>query len=81
MEEYTKWRKILYEDQGVADNYVPPSFLKELKKNCEHHFVHRSTFTWMKFVMINLYYEHHYTGFIEKLKTGGIMIDNPMIFV
>ncbi|XP_025112387.1 phosphatidylinositol N-acetylglucosaminyltransferase subunit C-like isoform X2 [Pomacea canaliculata] len=37
MEEYTKWRKILYEDQGVADNYVPPSFLKELKKNLHTH--------------------------------------------
>ncbi|KAK7504496.1 hypothetical protein BaRGS_00004362 [Batillaria attramentaria] len=28
-----KWRKILYEDQGVADNYVDSSFLEELKKN------------------------------------------------
>ncbi|KAL8596769.1 hypothetical protein ACOMHN_053865 [Nucella lapillus] len=28
-----KWRKILYEDQGVADNYVDVSFLDELKKN------------------------------------------------
>ena len=30
-----KWRKILYEDQGVPDNYVDGSFLDELKKNCE----------------------------------------------
>ena len=29
-----KWRKILYEDQGVPDNYVDASFLDELKKNC-----------------------------------------------
>ncbi|XP_071111691.1 phosphatidylinositol N-acetylglucosaminyltransferase subunit C-like [Haliotis cracherodii] len=28
-----KWRKILYEDQGVPDNYVDASFLDELKKN------------------------------------------------
>ena len=30
-----KWRKILYEDQGVPDNYVDRSFLDELKKNCK----------------------------------------------
>ena len=28
-----KWRKILYEDQGVPDNYVDESFLEEMKKN------------------------------------------------
>ncbi|XP_076436257.1 phosphatidylinositol N-acetylglucosaminyltransferase subunit C-like [Babylonia areolata] len=28
-----KWRKILYENQGVPDNYVDESFLDELKKN------------------------------------------------
>lgn len=30
-----KWRKILYENQGVPDNYVDKSFLEELQKNCE----------------------------------------------
>ena len=30
-----KWRKILYEDQGVPDNYVDESFLDEMKKNCK----------------------------------------------
>jgi len=30
-----RWRKILYEDQGVPDNYVDESFLDEMKKNCE----------------------------------------------
>ncbi|XP_052788271.1 phosphatidylinositol N-acetylglucosaminyltransferase subunit C-like [Mya arenaria] len=29
----TKWKKILYEDQGVPDHYVDESFLDELKKN------------------------------------------------
>lgn len=29
----TKWKKILYEDQGVNDNYVDETFLEELKKN------------------------------------------------
>jgi len=29
-----RWRKILYEDQGVPDNYVDESFLDEMKKNC-----------------------------------------------
>ena len=29
------WRKILYEDQNVPDNYVDESFLLELKKNCK----------------------------------------------
>lgn len=28
-----EWNKVLYEKQGVADHYVPPSFLKDLKKN------------------------------------------------
>ena len=28
-----RWRKILYEDQGVPDNYVDESFLDEMKKN------------------------------------------------
>ena len=28
-----KWKKILYEDQGVPDNFVDESFLDELKKN------------------------------------------------
>ncbi|XP_069119383.1 phosphatidylinositol N-acetylglucosaminyltransferase subunit C-like [Argopecten irradians] len=28
-----KWKKILYEDQGVPDNYVDSSFLDEMKKN------------------------------------------------
>ncbi|CAH3114118.1 unnamed protein product [Porites lobata] len=27
------WRKVLYEDQGVPDNYVDESFLDEMKKN------------------------------------------------
>ncbi len=30
-----KWRKILYEDQDVPDNYVDRTFLEEMKKNCE----------------------------------------------
>ena len=30
------WRKVLYEDQGVPDNYVDESFLDEMKKNCEY---------------------------------------------
>jgi len=29
-----RWRKILYEDQGVPDNYVDESFLDEMRKNC-----------------------------------------------
>ena len=29
------WRKVLYEDQGVPDNYVDESFLDEMKKNCK----------------------------------------------
>ncbi|OPL33180.1 hypothetical protein AM593_10407, partial [Mytilus galloprovincialis] len=28
-----RWRKILYEDQSVPDNYVDSSFLDELQKN------------------------------------------------
>ena len=28
-----KWKKILYEDQGVPDNFVDDTFLEELKKN------------------------------------------------
>jgi len=32
-----RWRKILYEDQGVPDNYVDESFLDEMKKNCTWH--------------------------------------------
>ena len=28
-----RWKKVLYEDQGVPDNYVDESFLEELKKN------------------------------------------------
>ena len=31
----TVWRKVLYEDQGVPDNYVDESFLDEMRKNCE----------------------------------------------
>lgn len=27
------WRKVLYEDQGVPDNYVDPTFLREMRKN------------------------------------------------
>ena len=30
-----KWRKILYEHQGVPDHYVDETFLDELKKNCK----------------------------------------------
>jgi len=29
------WKKVLYEDQGVPDNYVDKSFLEEMKKNCK----------------------------------------------
>lgn len=28
-----EWKKVLYEKQGVPDHYVPPSFLKDLRKN------------------------------------------------
>lgn len=27
------WEKVLYKHQGVPDNYVPPTFLKDLRKN------------------------------------------------
>ena len=33
MAKKPKWRKILYEDQNVADHYVDESFLDELRKN------------------------------------------------
>ncbi|XP_002732742.2 phosphatidylinositol N-acetylglucosaminyltransferase subunit C-like [Saccoglossus kowalevskii] len=33
VKERKKWRKVLYEDQGVPDNYVDDSFLDEMKKN------------------------------------------------
>ncbi|KAK2176341.1 hypothetical protein NP493_668g01054 [Ridgeia piscesae] len=33
MERKIKWKKILYEDQGVPDNFVDDTFLEELKKN------------------------------------------------
>jgi len=29
----TVWRKVLYKDQGVPDNYVDESFLDEMRKN------------------------------------------------
>lgn len=32
-EQPIQWRKVLYDRQGVPDNYVPPTFLKDLKKN------------------------------------------------
>ncbi|KAI1301421.1 Phosphatidylinositol N-acetylglucosaminyltransferase subunit C [Halotydeus destructor] len=34
-----EWRKVLYQHQDFADNYVPPCFLKDLKKNVNlrHH--------------------------------------------
>lgn len=35
MKRKKPWRKVLYEDQGVPDNYVDKSFLEEMKKNCE----------------------------------------------
>ena len=28
-----KWKKILYEDQGVPDNFADHTFLEELKRN------------------------------------------------
>ncbi|CAG2102220.1 unnamed protein product [Medioppia subpectinata] len=31
--ETIEWKKVLYERQGVKDHYVPPSFLKDLRKN------------------------------------------------
>lgn len=27
------WEKVLYKDQGVADNYTDDTFLDEMKKN------------------------------------------------
>ena len=36
IERKEPWRKVLYEDQGVPDNYVDKSFLEEMKKNCEY---------------------------------------------
>ena len=30
-----KWKKVLYEDQNVPDNYVDDTFLDDLKKNCK----------------------------------------------
>ncbi|CAD5116890.1 DgyrCDS5734 [Dimorphilus gyrociliatus] len=33
MKEKGSWRKVLYEDQGVPDDYVDDSFLEELRKN------------------------------------------------
>lgn len=35
MKRRTVWRKVLYKDQGVPDNYVDESFLDEMRKNCE----------------------------------------------
>ncbi|XP_076809862.1 phosphatidylinositol N-acetylglucosaminyltransferase subunit C-like [Clavelina lepadiformis] len=32
-DQQIRWRKILYKDQGVPDNYVHSSFLQEMKKN------------------------------------------------
>jgi len=29
----TKWKKILYEDQGLPSNYTDESFLEDMKKN------------------------------------------------
>jgi len=37
------WRKVLYEDQGVPDNYVDESFLDEMKKNCKCNKLMRSS--------------------------------------
>ncbi|XP_013382168.1 phosphatidylinositol N-acetylglucosaminyltransferase subunit C [Lingula anatina] len=33
MEPKKRWKKVLYEDQGVPDNYVDESFLDEMQKN------------------------------------------------
>lgn len=33
MKRRKPWRKVLYEDQGVPDNYVDKSFLDEMRKN------------------------------------------------
>ena len=38
------WRKVLYEDQGVSDNYVHSSFLTEMKKNL---FVRKYRYWWL----------------------------------
>lgn len=36
MKRRKPWRKVLYEDQGVPDNYVDKSFLDEMRKNREY---------------------------------------------
>ena len=45
----TKWKKVLYEDQGVADNYVDETFLEELRKNCKH------LLSSAKFIVLHVY--------------------------
>ena len=42
-----RWRKVLYEDQGVPDNYVDESFLDEMKKNrkCSSFLLHSGAFS------------------------------------
>jgi len=45
-----KWKKVLYEDQGVPDNYVDDSFLDEMKKNCNH----LSFCPFQKFVLLQI---------------------------
>ena len=36
MKRRKPWKKVLYEDQGVPDNYVDKSFLDEMRKNREY---------------------------------------------